>query len=213
MWPVVRGWLPEPPARVLEIGCGTLGGFVPMLRSDGYDALGVDPEAPDGEDFRRIEFERLELPGMVDAVVASTSLHHVADPADVIDRALRIVDPAGCVVVIEWDWEAFDQPTAEWCFARLGADEEAHWLRRHRDEWNASGESWSDYLRGWARNEHIHAAGDLVRLLDERLRREHVAQGAYFFADLAETSEADERAAIDAGGIRATRVDYVGRPR
>jgi 2-polyprenyl-3-methyl-5-hydroxy-6-metoxy-1,4-benzoquinol methylase len=39
--------LPAPPARVLEIGCGPLGGFVPMLRASGYDATGVDPRAPE----------------------------------------------------------------------------------------------------------------------------------------------------------------------
>jgi hypothetical protein len=37
-----------------------------------------------------------------------------------------------------------------------------------------------------------------------------VARGPYFFPDLAGTSDADERAAIDAGRIRATRIDYVG---
>ena len=45
-------------AEVVEIGCGPLGGFVPMLRSSGYKALGVDPEAPDGERYRHVEFER-----------------------------------------------------------------------------------------------------------------------------------------------------------
>jgi hypothetical protein len=49
VWPVVRGRLPAPPAHVVEIVCGSLGGFVPMLRSSGYEALGVDPEAPDEE--------------------------------------------------------------------------------------------------------------------------------------------------------------------
>jgi hypothetical protein len=30
-WPFVRRQLPPAPARVLEVGCGTLGGFVPAL--------------------------------------------------------------------------------------------------------------------------------------------------------------------------------------
>jgi hypothetical protein len=57
-----------------------LGGFVPMLRAKGYDAVGIDPQAPEQPHYQRIEFERDELPPH-DAVVASTSLHHVADPA------------------------------------------------------------------------------------------------------------------------------------
>ena len=40
--------------------------------------------------------------------------------------------------------------------------------------------------------------------------RRYLARGPYFFPDLAGTSEEDEQAAIDAGRIRATRIDYVG---
>jgi len=213
VWPAVRGRLPAPPAKVVEIGCGPLGGFVPMLRSSGYDAVGVDPKAPDGEDYRRGEFEHVELVQDVDAVVASTSLHHVVDPAVVVDRVASSLASRGTLVVVEWAWEEFDEPTAAWCFERLGSDEESGWLHRRRDEWAASGKPWSLYLREWAEAEHLHAAETLLRLLDERFDCEHLGRGAYFFPDLAGTSEQEEQGAIDAGEIRATRVDYVGRSR
>jgi hypothetical protein len=77
----------------------------------------------------------------------------------------------------------------------------------------ASRQPWSDYLRGWAESERLHAAGSLLRLLDERFEREHLARGPYFFANLARTSEEDEQEAIRAGRIRAARLDYVGRLR
>jgi hypothetical protein len=38
VWPFVRASLPAAPARVVEIGCGPLGGFVPRLESAGYRA-------------------------------------------------------------------------------------------------------------------------------------------------------------------------------
>jgi hypothetical protein len=38
VWPVVRSRLPAPPARVVEICCGSIGGFVPMLGASGYEA-------------------------------------------------------------------------------------------------------------------------------------------------------------------------------
>jgi hypothetical protein len=44
----------------------------------------------------------------------------------------------------------------------------------------------------------------------KHLQREHLARGPYFFPDLARATESDERAAIEGGQIRATRVDYVG---
>jgi SAM-dependent methyltransferase len=209
-WPAVRACLPAVPARVVEVGCGPLGGFVPMLRADRYDAVGIDPRAPDDENYQRIELEHAELPRQVDAVVACTSLHHVADPAQVIDRITNTLRSGGTLVVVEWRWEKFDQHTAEWCFERLRPNDEAGWLHRRRDEWLASGHEWPSYLRGWAEREGLHPGDVLVSLLDERLERRLLTHGPYFFADLARTSEDDEQTAIDAGQIQATRIDYVG---
>jgi hypothetical protein len=57
VWPFVLAQLPSVPATVVEIGCGPLGGFVPALLDDGYEAVGVDPEAPEAPAYHRIEFE------------------------------------------------------------------------------------------------------------------------------------------------------------
>ena len=207
-WPVVHALLPHPPARVVELGCGPLGGFVPMLRSSGYDALGVDPNAPEEAGFKRVEFEHAELAGPADAVVASASLHHVGDPAEVLDRVAAALAPGGTVVVVEWAWEDFDEPTAEWGFRRLGSEE--GWLRRRRDAWRASGEPWSAYLQGWTREEGLHSSETLLGLLDERFERRQLSRGPYLFADLASTSPEEEQHAIDAGEIRALRLEYAG---
>jgi hypothetical protein len=64
---------------------------------------------------------------------------------------------------------------------------------------------------GRAQQEGLHGGEQLLRSLDRRFERLLLARGPYFFPDLTDTSEADERAAIDAGGIRATRIDYVGK--
>lgn len=213
LWPLVRTRLPAPPARVVEIGCGPLGGFVPMLPADGYDAVGIDPQAPAQPHYQRLEFERAELLPQVDAVVASTSLHHVADPADVIDRITGTLTRDGAVVIVEWAWERFDEQTATWCFERLGPDNGAGWLRRRRDEWLASACGWPSYLRDWAERDRIHPGGMLIRLLDERFERRLLECGPYFFPGLPETTEADEQRAIDAGLIQPTRIDYVGTRR
>ena len=180
-----------------------------MLRSSGYEALGVDPNAPGGEDYVQAEFEQSAFDLNVDAAVASTSLHHVADPAEVLDRVTTILTPGGTLVVMEWAWEDFDQATAGWCFERL-RPEVGGWLHRRRDEWEASGQSWRAYLRGWVQEEGLHDARALIRLLDERFERVQFARGQYLFADLPSTPEEHERAAIEAGEIRAMRVDYTG---
>ena len=249
-WPFVRTHLPAAPARVLEIGCGPLGGFVPMLESAGYQATGIDPEAPPGSSYRQVEFESYEAPGPVDAVVACASLHHVADLAVVLDQVNALLVPAGRVVIVEWAHERFDEPTARWCFARLPEPGEHHagspgsgehharpaepgedhahppepgedpaqqqgddhaWLHHRRTEWRESGQPWADYLRSWA--EHLHAGQDILAALDAWFDSEPVTYGPYFFADLADTSEADEQAAIDGGLIQANRIRYAGRRR
>src|SRR6266511_3918268 len=53
-WPVVRACMPAASARVVEVGCGPLGWFVPMLRANRYDAVGIDPRAPDDAHYQRI---------------------------------------------------------------------------------------------------------------------------------------------------------------
>lgn len=211
-WEMVRSHLPAPPAVVVELGCGSLGGIVPALLADGYQALGIDPQAPEGGSFRRIEFERSELPDAVDAVVASVSLHHVGDPSDVLDRVAAALKPGGTVVVIEWDWESFDEASARWGFERLDLETESKgWLHGARERWLASGLPWEDYLRGWATGHGLHSARALVEALDQRFERVSCEPGAYLFPELPGITEADERQAIEAGAIRALRIDYVGR--
>jgi SAM-dependent methyltransferase len=160
-----------------------------MLRSSGYDAIRIDPKAPVGDDYRRGAFEDVELDHAVDAVVASTSLHHVVDPAEVIERIASTLVDGGALVVVEWDWEQFDDATADWCFQRLGPDENPGWLHHRHDAWRASGQSWGDYLRDWAQAEGLHTAEALLRLLDERFDRQHLTRGPYFFPDLEGTRE------------------------
>ena len=212
VWPFVRAWLPDSPAGVLEIGCGPLGGFVPMLRSAGYQGTGVDPRAPDGPWYHRVEFERFETPAPAQAVVACTSLHHVADVGEVLTLVEAALAARGTLVVVEWARERFDEATAQWCFDRLpGPSAEHNWLRHRHDEWRASGLPWESYWRDWAAEENLHAAGDMVAELDARFERQFLGYGPYFFADLAGISEAGEQAAIDAGVIQPNRVAYVGR--
>lgn len=185
---------------------------MPALLADGYQATGIDPQAPDGPNYRRLEFERSELPDAVDAVAASVSLHHVADPGEVLDRVAAALKPGGAVVVLEWDWESFDEASARWAFERLDLTAEPKgWLHGARERWLASGLPWDDYLRGWATGHGLHSARALVDQLDDRFERVSCEGGAYLFPELTRTTEADELEAIEAGLVRALRIDYAGR--
>jgi SAM-dependent methyltransferase len=214
LWRSVRAPLPSPPARVLEIGCGPLGGFVPMLRADGYAATGIDPDAPEGADFHRVGFEDYLPSRPADAIIACTSLHHVGDLGRVLDLAAIALVPAGVLVVVEWARERFDEATAGWCFARLPAPgEERGWLNDRYEQWQASGQRWDVYFRSWADGEGLHSGEEILRALQARFETRELSYGAYFFPDLSGTSEASELAAIDTGQIRANRILYHGSRR
>jgi SAM-dependent methyltransferase len=197
---------------ILEIGCGRLGGFVPRLLADGYGAVGIDPVAPEGDSYRRVEFEHSDPPTAVEGVIACTSLHHVTEPREVLGLVADALAPPGVVVVVEWDWDAFDEATARWCFERLGAEADS-WLHHRRDEWQASGQEWQRYFRGWAEGHGLHSARRLLQDLDQTFERVVCERGPYFFAELVDTTEADELEAISTGEIRPARIDYVGRLR
>ncbi len=210
-WPFVRSHLPPAPAAVLEVGCGSAGGFVPMLAAEGYAAVGVDPVAPAEPGFHQVEFEHYEPPQPVAAVIASNSLHHVGDLPAAVGRARDALAPGGVLVVLEWGWERFDAATARWCFDRMPPDG-AEWLRHGHDRWVASGLPWDDYFTAWASDHGLHPSAAVVDELDARFTRSLFAEGPFFFSDLGIDPE-EERDAIAAGGIRATGIRYVGEPR
>ena len=89
--------LPPPPARVLEIGCGPVGDLTYALAAAGYDIVAVDPVAPEGPLFRRIPFEDFTEPGPFDAVVASLSMHHIADLPRTAERIMESPRPGWAV--------------------------------------------------------------------------------------------------------------------
>jgi SAM-dependent methyltransferase len=149
-------------------GCGLLGGFVPELSIQGYDVTGIDPEAPEGPAYRTIEFEAYDVRKPVDAIVACVSLHHVRDLERVLDKVADCLVPGAVTVVAEWAYERFDEPTALWCFDRLGPPEETGWLHRHRDSWQASGLSWESNLEDWADAEGLHGGDTIIQALRAR---------------------------------------------
>jgi hypothetical protein len=110
----VLNQLPPPPQRVLEVGCGREGGLVELLVGAGYDVLGVDPHAPEGERFLQTTFQeasnRLLLEGF-GAVVAGRVLHHVDPLGEGLDLLASF---APLLVVDEFAWDRIDGAAQDW---------------------------------------------------------------------------------------------------
>lgn len=208
-WRFVRAQLPPAPARVVEVGCGPHGGFVPALQAAGYDAIGVDPAAPDGPAYRRLPFDQFVLPWPADAVVACNSLHHVAELTATVECIAAELRPGGVLAVVDWDWLRFDERTARWCFGRLGNDE-AGWLHRHRDAWRASGGSWPAYLERWADLQRLPTGRSIVAELADQLDVVSLSRGPYFFGGLDGIEPETEGLAIAANELNACGIYFVG---
>ncbi|MEY9940199.1 class I SAM-dependent methyltransferase [Streptacidiphilus sp. MAP5-3] len=229
LWPFVKEQVPPGPGAVVEIGCGPLGGFVPLLHAKGHHAVGVDPSAPEGPSYRRLRFEDWQpeagdLP--VEAAVACLSLHHVDDIDALLARVAELMQPGGRLVVREWARERFDEATARWCFDRLGPDapepaegegegeelQRGWWLRRYRQAWQEEGGDWSAYFNGWADAAGLLTGETLLHALEASpFETELLEFDAYFHLALDGVTAEQEQAAIDAGAIRANGIRYVGR--
>ena len=125
--------LPPAPARVIEIGCGDAGGLVPVLVDAGYDAIGVDPRAPEGERFRQVDFR--EIGGEFDAAVAGRVIHHLTPLDDAVDHLASL---APLLVVDEFAWDIIDPGLQAWYDAERSRRPEAagppdieQWRWRH----------------------------------------------------------------------------------
>jgi SAM-dependent methyltransferase len=110
-------WLPVPPARVLEVGCGE-GALTRRLADRGYDVLGLDPEAPDEEGFTRSTLEELQGHGEFDAAVAVRTLHHLHDADRALDNLRDALRPSGRLVVSEFSIRNVDSTTVRWLETR-----------------------------------------------------------------------------------------------
>ena len=126
---------------MLEVGCGREGGLVAELVAAGYDAVGVDPQAPEGERFVRGRFEELEPEAAYDAVVAGRVLHHVEPLAAGIERLARL---APLLLADEFAWDLIDPAAQQWyegqhrMLRASGAEPPGppsleEWRRRHAD--------------------------------------------------------------------------------
>src|SRR5215212_8444629 len=109
----VLGHIGDPPARVLEVGCGE-GELARAMARAGHTVTAIDPRAPEGPLFQRVRIEELSDPGPFDYVVASLSLHHVEDLGSALDKIANLLGAGGTLVVIEVAWDRFDEATAEW---------------------------------------------------------------------------------------------------
>ena len=218
----VLGQIGDPPARVLEVGCGK-GQLARSLARAGHCVTAIDPRAPEGLIFRRGGIEEFNDPEPFDHVVASLSLHHVEDLGMALGKIANLLRAGGTLVVVEFAWDRIDEATAQWALERLPAASPSgkpSWLAHCCCRGGARGSEGgshdhADYaeahLARWASEESLHDSGRVWAELERYFVERHFEWVPHLYPDLGEgVSEADERAAIEAGTINATGFRYVG---
>jgi SAM-dependent methyltransferase len=113
----VERWLPEPPVRVLDVGCGS-GESTHRLRELGHEATGVDPGAPEEPGFSRSTLESFRDPDPFDAAIAIRSLHHLSDLHAGVEALARSLAEGAPLILFEFVVESVDDTAREWLRAR-----------------------------------------------------------------------------------------------
>ena len=185
----VRAALPDPPARVLEVGAGD-GELAAALSGLGYDVVAIDP-ASSMPDVRAVALHELDEPPF-DAAVAVVSLHHVQPLEDSFRRLAELVRPGGTLVVDEIDVERFDERAARW------------WLERsHHDAEHA------ELVAGL--REHLHSLATVREALGRWFALGEPVRGAYLYRwDLPPGQREPEEQLIAAGELPAIGARLVG---
>jgi SAM-dependent methyltransferase len=195
----VRANLPEPPARVLEVGAGA-GRLAGALRAAGYEVVAIDPE-PKSEDVRAVALADLDEPaGSFAAAVAVVSLHHI-DPLEESCRRLgEVVEPGGTLVVDEFDAGSFDLGAAAW------------WLEQRAAIGEAQPQTAEQLVAD--HREHLHPLERIVAALEPHFELGPPVRGAWLHHwSLGDSLRAVEEDAIARGELPAVGARLVGRRR
>lgn len=123
------GWLPPPPARVLEIGCGR-GVLAAQLALEGFTVVAIDsdPGAVASARALGVSAYHATWPAFAvdfDTILFTRSLHHLAPLGLAVERAAAALTPGGRILVEDVAFHSATPATITWLRDQLVKAEEA----------------------------------------------------------------------------------------
>ena len=206
--------VPPPPARVLDVGCGS-GELLHALGAEGYAVLGIDTDTEsitktETRGGRAIEADFLSFDDEpFDVVFFGRSLHHIFPLSAALERAQQLLVPGGLLVAEEFAIESVDATTARWLYdldsvlqaaELLRTDEPPHHAGHHEPS-NSTGPrghaDMHDPLERW-RIEHEHdppltTGEDMVAAIAASFEMRVIERVPYLYRSFCERMEASAR--------------------
>ena len=191
--------------RILEVGCGR--GYLSLeLARRGHELLGIDINeetvkiAKQTMNTDPYNSERGELEYQVsdfgawngadrkfDLVIFNRSLHHIPQPAKVLEKVQSLLRPKGRIICVEYAYDQFDRRSAIWFYDIRRVLEQAGWFKsykklsgnlgvsvaRIKEEWRASG-----------RKDHLNRFKEMYGPLRSLFEEKHLSWEPYIFWDI-----------------------------
>jgi SAM-dependent methyltransferase len=210
-----------PQARLLEVGCGD-GELAQALAAAGHEVTGVDPRLPEAPpkharlSLLREDFLSAKLDGAFDAVLFTSSLHHIHPLSDALARAHALLVPHGRLVLDEFDLDGPDTGTVAWLESMAAHLEKTGLFHRdaHRHGGHTLAPGATPLERWQQRHQHegqpaLHAADAILAAVRERFTGVFVTRGAYLYRYLLDGLEASARGHTAARGVLAVEQDGI----
>jgi 2-polyprenyl-3-methyl-5-hydroxy-6-metoxy-1,4-benzoquinol methylase len=191
--------------RILEVGCGR--GYLSLeLARRGHDLLGIDVNEetvkiakqtmnndPYNSERGRLEYQVSDFAvwnsteRKFDVVIFNRSLHHMPQPARILEKVQSLLGPKGRIICVEYAYDQFDRRSAAWFYHIRRILEQAGWFKsdtKVSDNFEVSVDQIKEEWQASGRKDHLNRFKEMYRPLKGLFEEKHFSWEPYIFWDI-----------------------------